>query len=120
MRAAATRLVELRGRLRERRAAHADLRHAIDGNGGGYAVGDLQATEVELQAIGAEVESCLERLAGLGVLVKDLDSGLVDFPSDRYGEPVLLCWRVGEDAVAFWHDSSSGFAGRSPIDWDAT
>ena len=53
----------------------------------------------------------------LGVLVKDADLGLLDFPALRSGAPVLLCWHVGEDAVAFWHSYEEGFAGRKPIDW---
>ena len=51
----------------------------------------------------------------LGLLVKDLDAGLVDFPSVRDGEEVLLCWRLGEDEVAFWHGYDDGFAGRRPL-----
>jgi len=49
--------------------------------------------------------------------VKDLDAGLVDFPAVRGGERVLLCWRVGEDEVAWWHGLEDGFAGRRRIDW---
>ena len=56
-----------------------------------------------------------EEIQALGVIVKDLDSGLVDFPSVREGEDVLLCWRLGEDEVAFWHGYDDGFAGRRPI-----
>jgi hypothetical protein len=49
------------------------------------------------------------------VIVKDLDAGLVDFPSVRDGEDVLLCWQLGEDVVAFWHRYEDGYAGRRPI-----
>ena len=59
-----------------------------------------------------------ERLERLGVLVKDLDRGLVDFPALRDGEEVLLCWQVGEDEVAFWHGVDEGFAGRKPLPFD--
>jgi len=57
----------------------------------------------------------LEEIQDLGVVVKDLDTGLVDFPSVREGRDVLLCWRLGEDEVAFWHGYDDGFAGRQPI-----
>jgi hypothetical protein len=60
----------------------------------------------------------VERLEELGVVIKDLDAGLVDFPALRDGDDVLLCWRVGEPSVEFWHDLEEGFAGRKPIDWD--
>ncbi len=51
-----------------------------------------------------------------GVQVKDLDVGLLDFPCKVEGEIVLLCWKLGETKIAFWHDTSAGFAGRKPID----
>jgi hypothetical protein len=51
-----------------------------------------------------------------GVQVKDLDVGLLDFPCKVEGEIVLLCWKLGETKISFWHDTTSGFAGRKPID----
>jgi hypothetical protein len=57
----------------------------------------------------------VERLQALGVQVKDLDRGLVDFPALRDGEEVLLCWQVGEEVVAYWHGVDEGFAGRKPL-----
>ena len=60
----------------------------------------------------------MERLAELGVAVKDLDIGLLDFPARRDGEDVELCWHVGEEAVEFWHRIGEGYAGRKPIDWE--
>lgn len=57
----------------------------------------------------------LKEVERMGVQVKDVDSGLVDFPARLHGREVLLCWRVGEDAVAYWHDLESGFAGRQPL-----
>jgi len=70
--------------------------------------------EREAEAVAAAVEE----LNRLGVLVKDLDRGLVDFPALRQGEEVLLCWQVGEDEVAFWHGVEEGFAGRKPLPLD--
>ena len=51
----------------------------------------------------------------MGVLVKDLDTGLVDFPATRDGEDILLCWQLGEDEVAYWHGLEDGYAGRQPL-----
>jgi len=51
-----------------------------------------------------------------GVQVKDLDVGLLDFPCKVEGEIVLLCWKLGEAKIGFWHDTATGFAGRKPID----
>ena len=62
-----------------------------------------------------EIVRCATALQELGLLVKDLDEGLVDFPALRGDEEVLLCWRLGEEEVAFWHTLGDGFAGRKPL-----
>ena len=58
----------------------------------------------------------VNRIQDSGVLVKDLAIGLVDFPSLLDGEEIYLCWKLGEDHIAFWHGIDEGFAGRKPID----
>jgi len=66
----------------------------------------------------ALVEQLNERLARLnewGIEMKGLDEGLLDFPSDRDGRVVYLCWRLGEERIAFWHEIDAGFAGRQPL-----
>jgi hypothetical protein len=118
VRAVAERLVAVRRRMRELEQAQGDLVLAIGGNGGGYAAGDLNAAQTELAGLAEAAVACVERLEELGVLVKDPDLGLADFPALRCGEPVLLCWQVGEDEIGFWHGPVDGFAGRKPIDWD--
>jgi len=117
VREAAQRLVDVRARMRELERTHSTLRGAVGGNGGGYVAGDLGAVRGELAAAATELAACLETLEELGVQVKDADAGLVDFPARREGRPVLLCWRLGEDEVAYWHDLVEGFAGRKPVDW---
>jgi hypothetical protein len=62
------------------------------------------------------LKNCMERIENLGVLIKDLDIGLVDFPTLLRGEEVYLCWRMDEDDIDHWHGVSEGFAGRKPID----
>jgi len=90
---------------------------AIGGNGGGYAASDLNAAQAELERLNEEAATTVDELEELGVVVKDLDLGLLDFPALREGEEVELCWRVGEDSVEYWHRIGEGFAGRKPIDW---
>jgi len=90
---------------------------AIGGNGAGYAASDLNAAQAELHRLADEVVGCVERLEAIGVAIKDLDLGLLDFPARRDGAEVLLCWHVGEDAVDWWHGLEEGYAGRKPIDW---
>lgn len=58
----------------------------------------------------------LEEIRALGGDVKDLDIGLVDFPGRRGDEEILLCWRLGEKKIEFWHTVEGGFAGRRPLD----
>jgi len=118
VREAAERLVALRGRMRTLDRDQRDLVTAIGGNGGGYAANDLNAAQDELRSLSEAAAACVDRLLALGVVVKDADLGLVDFPADREGETVFLCWRVGEERVEFWHSVTDGFAGRKPIDWD--
>lgn len=117
MRPAAERIVRLRERMRELESAQGRLVTAIGGNGGGHAAGDLGAAQSELVALGEAAVACYEHLESLGVLVKDPDLGLLDFPAARDGAPVLLCWHVGEESVGFWHSYDEGYAGRKPIDW---
>jgi hypothetical protein len=63
-----------------------------------------------------DLQGTLEQIHSLGCEVKDLEEGLVDFPSLYQGEKVYLCWRLGEDSVRYWHTVSAGFEGRQPID----
>jgi hypothetical protein len=58
----------------------------------------------------------IERIRSLGGEVKDLELGLVDFPSTREGEDILLCWKLGEKSIGYWHAVDGGFASRRPID----
>lgn len=93
--------------LRLRPDLEKDLEHAM-GNGHSHesmalltAFGRLRDAMVDIQA--------------RGVLIKDIGSGLVDFPSERDGRVVFLCWRFDEPKVAFWHDLDTGFANRQPL-----
>jgi hypothetical protein len=109
-------------RLLDRRAAQlaanarwAEVRSRIGGNGGGLEPQQLSSVEQAAEEAGRALAQVIEELSELGVVVKDLDAGLVDFPSLRDGESVLLCWQLGEDAVGWWHGLEEGFAGRKPI-----
>ena len=63
----------------------------------------------------ARVDELIERLRGWEIELRDLDSGLIDFPTERAGRRAWLCWRLGEEAVAYWHWPEEGFAGRRPL-----
>jgi|SRR5579862_2443168 len=66
------------------------------------------------------VRDVLDRIHATGCVVKDLDSGLVDFPAILKNEEVYLCWRLGEDRIRFYHRQDEGFSGRKPIDPEDT
>ena len=118
VRPAAEELVGHRRAMTAAAARRAKLVQRIAGNGGDFDPQEPRTLEEEFEREGEALAQCIERLERLGVLVKDLDRGLVDFPALRDGEEVLLCWEVGEDEVAYWHGVDEGFAGRKPLPFD--
>jgi hypothetical protein len=60
--------------------------------------------------------SLIQQIKDLGVLLKDAEKGLCDFPYIKGGRLVYLCWQLGEDNIQYWHDVEAGFAGREPLD----
>ena len=78
-------------------------------NGGGPAHKEYSEA---LATLRQEVESLTEK----GVILRDAENGLVDFPARVDGRDVFLCWHLGEDRVAFWHGPESGFSGRTPLE----
>lgn len=76
--------------------------------------------EREAQRLAKEITGFVGELEQLGVEFKGYDIGLVDFPSRIGDRPVYLCWRLGEPAVQYWHETNDGFAGRQPIEALAT
>jgi hypothetical protein len=108
------RLVEHRADLLAAQARLAELAAGVAGNGG---IDPEQPSAFAGAAADAErgIEDTVSALHELGVVVKDIDAGLVDFPAEREGAPVYLCWQLGEDAVGYWHGIEEGFAGRKPL-----
>jgi len=98
--------------LQERQSAIATR---ISGNGGNVEPSELQEVQDRLDVEVAGIARCVARIHDLGAQVKDLDEGLVDFPARRGDEDVLLCWRLGEDEIEFWHGLDEGFSGRRPL-----
>jgi hypothetical protein len=115
VRPAAEALVAHRRAFQVATARRARLVARIAGNGGDFDPQEPRSLQEQVEREAEAVAQCIERLEQHGVLVKDLDRGLVDFPSLRAGEEILLCWQVGEDEVSFWHGVDEGFAGRKPL-----
>jgi hypothetical protein len=118
VRPVAERLVAHRRAMAVMAARRARYVQRIAGNGGDFDPQEQRTLEEEFEREGAAVAACVAQLEELGVLVKDLDRGIVDFPALRNGEEVLLCWEVGEDEISFWHGVDEGFAGRKPLPLD--
>jgi hypothetical protein len=97
-----------RDALRERAPHMQTIVRATAGNGGGKA-----ASEYGVEAYNLYL--AIERIRELGVVLKDLDMGLLDFPHERGGRVVFLCWHPPEESVQYWHDLDGGYAGRRPL-----
>jgi hypothetical protein len=110
--------------LNDMQRLHRELREALDaimrfsrraaGNGQGEGYEGLRL-EHDLKQIRHDLGERLEFVQALGVHMKDIDEGIVDFPTRMFGRDVYLCWRLGEEQVAHWHDVETGFAGRQPL-----
>jgi hypothetical protein len=94
------------------RMSHEELLESDDGTP------DVRRSKALFRGYYEALSDEIERVRALGGEVKDVETGLVDFPSRRRGEQILLCWRLGEKEVGYWHSVESGFAGRLPIDDD--
>ena len=110
-------LVAARRQLSELDERLAPVRARVAGNGGGLHPGPVGALQEEAAAAANRLQGALEELHRFGIQVKDPDAGLVDFPARHPddGSTVLLCWRLGEPDVSWWHKLEDGFAGRKPL-----
>jgi hypothetical protein len=118
VRPVAERMVEARRELAEAQRRQAELMAAIAGNGGGVDPSELAHASHEVERLAGEIVAAVREIQDLGAVVKDVDTGLVDFPAVHRGRDVLLCWRLGEDDVGHWHELESGFAGRRELPFD--
>jgi hypothetical protein len=109
-------LVSHRREQQRLQARRVELAAKIAGNGGGIDSEAIAKLEEEERRERIVIARCVNAIHGRGAIVKDVDTGLVDFPALRRGEEILLCWRLGEDEVAHWHGLEEGFAGRKQLD----
>jgi hypothetical protein len=113
-----TRLVAQRQALRAHQRLLEEFRTRASRDGGAMPGADLSRARQESDHLRTAIQETAEEVQALGCLIKDLDAGLVDFPALRRREQVLLCWRLGEDRIRYWHGPEEGFAGRKPLDED--
>jgi len=94
------------------------LETRIRGNGGGMPPATLAEAASAVEHEGRRLARLVEEIRAHGAQVKDVDEGLIDFPALHRGETVLLCWKLGEDEIRYWHRSEDGFAGRRELPLD--
>ena len=92
-----------------------ELEGRIRGNGGGIPPATLAETAADVERAARALAKTIDDIAAHGAEVKDPDEGLIDFPALRRGETVLLCWKLGEDEIRYWHTVEDGFAGRQEL-----
>jgi Uncharacterized conserved protein len=95
-----------------------ELEGRIRGNGGDIPPATLAAVAGEVDTKARELARAIDEIAAHGAQVKDIDEGLIDFPARSGGETVLLCWKLGEDEIRYWHTVEDGFAGRRELPLD--
>jgi hypothetical protein len=111
------RVVEHRRNLTAAQVQQTELITRIAGNGGDMQPSELGEVAAAIEREAAAVAECVERIDAAGAQVKSLEEGLLDFPARRGDEEVLLCWKLGEDEIGYWHGLDEGFAGRKPLPW---
>ncbi len=102
-------------RMAQLQARTAEVKKKVRGNGNHNPAEDVMIARSE-KGLKEALRAGIEKLAQWNIQLKDLERGLVDFPALREGRTVFLCWELGEAEVAFWHETSTGFAGRQPLD----
>jgi hypothetical protein len=107
------RLTELLTALRDAHSASQDQpaemdHHPVASNGSAAAAMRASGPFNEAQRLAADIDQ-------LGVILRDPDTGLVDFAAVREDEPIYLCWRLGEERIGYWHPRDTGFRGRMPL-----
>lgn len=108
--------------LQESKAKHDSLREKVGeyaqrmSSNGNVLEAELNEARQELIKAAAELNSLVERAQEMGCEIKDIDQGLVDFRTEREGQEVYFCWKLGEPDIGWWHELETGFAGRRPLD----
>jgi len=108
-------MVEHRRNLTAAQVLQTQLITRIAGNGGDMVPSDLREAQEAIEHEAAAIAECADLINETGAQIKSLEEGLLDFPAKRGGEDVLLCWKLGEDEIRYWHGVDEGFAARRPI-----
>jgi hypothetical protein len=116
------RVVVLRPMLEQLRAdrdrvaeVQSELQRGRETNGSAEHAEQLAEMEDELRGIVRRMQTTVGHIDSLGVTLRDISTGLIDFPALVMGRPIWLCWRLGEDDIAWWHEANTGFDSRQPL-----
>lgn len=109
------RMVQHRRDLTAAQTRQVELVTRIAGNGGDMVPSDLHDLAETIQREADAISDCAEQINQAGAQVKSLEEGLLDFPAKRGDEDVLLCWKLGEDEIRFWHGTDEGFSARKRL-----
>jgi hypothetical protein len=108
-------MVEHARKLAAAQRSQRELVTRIAGNGGDMQPSELGELAGSIQREADAIAVCAEEISAAGAEIKSLEEGLLDFPSRRDGDRVLLCWKLGEDDIRHWHGVDEGFAARKPL-----
>lgn len=107
-------LLQLAVEQRRLDASHAEMHRALDANGDPESAAAAVRQEAAVAETREGMRTLLVHLGEMGVELRDMEMGLVDFPGERDGAHVWLCWRLADPRVAFWHGTDEGYASRKP------
>jgi hypothetical protein len=119
LRALKSEVVAIRDRIVELNAPQAVAGGVVStpaGPAAAAADGETQRLRMRMQGLVDQMIATVAQIDAWGIQLRDIESGLVDFPALVAGRPVWLCWRLGEDEVAWWHEASVGFEGRQRME----
>ena len=108
-------LAPIREELAELQSRLSHLQRLHRGNGASGDQGDLVGLQRDLERLAQDVQDSVSEIANVGIIIRDVTSGLVDFPSVREGREVYLCWIKGEARIEYWHETDRGFSHRQPL-----
>jgi hypothetical protein len=109
-------LIEIQAKKREVDEASETLDGLLAlSSGNGHLLTDVAKARQAVEDTATELRTLMSELDETGAELKGIEDGLIDFPSEREGRVVYLCWRMGEDTISFWHELDAGFPGRQPL-----
>lgn len=108
-------LEELRADREQVAEAQAALQRARETNGSAEHAEDLIRQENEIRDVVQRMQRAVAQIDEWGITLREIGTGLIDFPALANGRPIWLCWRLGEGEIAWWHDADEGFEQRQPL-----